>query len=390
MDYFNQEKVEKLYPEAIMIPAMKIWSLPKNKKDKLQECCESGEYFAELKKDGFFYQYNRTPNNNYLFSRNVSVNGFLSEKLSNVPHIKDAMSRLPGDTIVIGEVYYPGKISKDVTAIMGCLPEEAIRRQKVQGLIHYYIHDIIMYDGIDLKNTAALNRYKILEKVYQKYSLQDFSYIELATATYENIYEAIEEAFENGEEGMVLKRKNGLYAPDKRPAWATIKVKIEDTVDVVCMGFCDATMEYNGKELLNDDGTQKPLHEVNWPYWAVLEKTALGEVVHSLEGQCTAIKSVNFRTIPVTKPFYHGWKTAMRIGAYDTEGNLKEIGTISSGLTDELRADFAKNPSHYIGSTVEVQCMQKDIKEQTLRHGFFIRFRDDKNPESCTLKEVFK
>lgn len=388
--YFNKEQVENLYPEAIMLPAMKIWSLPKNKKDNLKEYCDSGEYFAEIKKDGYFYQFNRTPNYNYLFSRNKGVNGLLSEKIDNVPHIKEALSRLPANTIILGEIYYPGGTSKNVTTIMGCLPQTAIKRQEEQGLIHYYIHDIIMYDGIDLMNTGALNRFKILSKIYEIYDLLDFNYIELATAVYENIYEAIEDALKNGEEGMVLKRKDALYIPDKRPAWSSIKAKMEDTVDAVCMGFCDATMEYTGKELVEEDGSKKPLYEVLWPYWAILQKTEFGEVVYKKTNKCEVIRGINFRTIPVTKPFYYDWKTSMRIGAYQENGELKEIGTISSGLTDELRIGFRDNPENFIGKVVEVQCMSKDTQEQTLRHGFLLQFRDDKNVGDCRLKDIFK
>ena len=33
--------------------------------------------------------------------------------------------------------------------------------------------------------------------------------------------------------------------------------------------------------------------------------------------------------------------------------------------------------------------MQKDNVEKTLRHPFFKGFRDDKNAEDCTLKDIF-
>ena len=31
----------------------------------------------------------------------------------------------------------------------------------------------------------------------------------------------------------------------------------------------------------------------------------------------------------------------------------------------------------------------KDNKEQTLRHGFFIKLRDDKDSKDCKLKDIF-
>ena len=89
-----------MYPEAKMIEPMKIWKLPDNKEYMLSEICESGEYFAQEKIDGYWYQFERTDNHSYLFSRNISVTtGFLTEKGENVPHIIDALSILPPNTI---------------------------------------------------------------------------------------------------------------------------------------------------------------------------------------------------------------------------------------------------------------------------------------------------
>ena len=88
-----------------------------------------------------------------------------------------------------------------------------------------------------------------------------------------------------------------------------------------------------------------------------------------------------------------GWKRPGKIGkcrhiiigAYDDEGNLKEIGTVSSGLTDEMRAHL----DDYVGKVVALQCMSIDRKEKTLRHPIVKAWRDDKNAAECKLSEVF-
>lgn len=378
-NYFDITKVGALYPGAAMIPAMKIWTLPKNKKNMLEEICNNGEYFAQLKKDGCFYSLNIAENATYLFSRSEGVDGLLTNKSANVPHVCSAFQELPKNTVIIGEIYVPGGTSKAVTHMIGGLPATAIKNQEKEGLVHYYIHDILIYNGINLMNTDALVRYKILEKLCEKHDLLKFDYIELATNVYENINEVITEALNSGEEGMVLKRKDGKYFPDKRPAWNSIKVKQVDYADVIITGFCDATKEYSGKEI------------DTWQYWIIEQQNELGW--HFLEkcpvGQKSAIKGINYRTIAVTKPYYMGWKTAMKVSAYDTKGELVEIGTISSGLNDELRAGFAFEPDKYLGKVVAVQCMSLDRKEQTIRHGFLKEFRDDKNARDCTLETVF-
>lgn len=389
---FSKDLIDKFAPEADCIPAMKIWKIPENKENKFSEICNSGEYFAELKKDGYWYQYEKTTNYQYLFSRNISTTtGILTEKIANVPHIQKALSCLPSGTILIGEIYYPGKTSKDVTKIMGCLPEEAIKRQNNQGLIHYYLHDVIKYNNIDIQSEGAWNRYQVLKAIWDKFNLKQYDFLELAEVITDNIQEATAEALQNGEEGMVLKKKTYPYAPDKRPAWSTIKIKKMDYIDAICIGFCDATKEYTGKLDLHSNYQGKDAKE--WPYWCIFKEDLFSKQL-SFEskvpvGKTEVIKGINYKTLPVTKGYYYGWKTAIRIGALDKNGKIVEIGTVASGLTDELRADFAKNPETYLNKIVSLQCMEKDSKEHTLRHGFFKGFRDDKNFKDCTLDTIF-
>ncbi len=373
---FSRELIDTYAPGADCIMPMKVWKLPDGKENMFPEVCNSGNYFAQLKKDGYWYQFEKTANGTHLFSRTVSKKtGLLSDKIDSVPHINSALATLPEGTILIGEIYYPNGTSKNVTRIMGCLAPEAIKRQSTEGEIHYYIHDIIKYKGVDLCGIGAFHRYQVLQRVWEVHQLSNFSFLELAVAITDNIQEATAEALSNNEEGMVLKRKAAAYTPDKRPAWDTIKIKKMDFLDVVCMGFIDATINYTGKEL------------ENWPYWWDPDLNRRYEIGRYYKEYCT--EEVCMFYIPVTKGHYYGWKTAIRIGAYDSNGNLKEIGTIASGLTDELREDFAKNPEKYLGLVCSVQCMEKDSKEQTLRHAFFKGFRPDKEKKDCLLSEIF-
>lgn len=347
---FDKEKISEFFPgaEDLMIQPMLIWTLPSNKKDKLSEVCASGEYFAEQKVDGALYQFCRTDKGNYLFGRTVSVkNGLLTNKIDNVPHINSALSCLPCGTVIVGEIYVPGGTSKNVTSIMGCLPAEAIKRQDKQGKIKYYLHDMIFYDGEDMQSWGAEVRYQKLVEVWNEFHLEQFDFLRLAESFDTGIEERLSQILAAGGEGIVLKKKDAPYSEGKRPAWATIKCKQMDTIDLVCTRAIEATKEYTGKELKT------------WPYWK--------------DG------------IAVTKPYFYDWKTAIGIGAYDDEGNLKEIGTVSSGLTDEMRAHL----DDYIGKVVALQCMSIDRKEKTLRHPIVKAWRDDKNAMECKLSEVF-
>jgi ATP-dependent DNA ligase len=375
---FDKEKISEFFPgaEDFMIQPMLIWTLPANKKDKLSEICVSGEYFAEEKKDGALYQFCRTDKGNYLFGRTVSVkNGLLTNKIDNVPHINSALSCLPCGTVIVGEIYVPGGTSKNVTSIMGCLPAEAIKRQDKQGKIKYYLHDMIFYNGEDMQSWGAEARYQKLVEAWNKFHLEQFDFLRLAESFDTGIEERLSQILAAGGEGIVLKKKDAPYSEGKRPAWATIKCKQMDTIDLVCTRAIEATKEYTGKEL------------ETWPYWQERsERDQNGEYTWlSSEGQYYEDYLHNPHIYrPVTKPYFYGWKTAIGIGAYDDEGNLKEIGTVSSGLTDEMRAHL----DDYVGKVVALQCMSIDRKEKTLRHPIVKAWRDDKNAAECKLSEV--
>lgn len=370
---YLQEKVNEYYLGASIYEAMEVWSLPKNKKHMLEEVCGNGKYFAQIKKDGNWYQYSKsTTGVAYLFSRGESTKtGLPVECMDKVPHIRKAFECLPNDTVLVGEIYYPGQTTNEVRSIMACISKKAVDRQKEKGNIHFYLHDIIRFDGVDITDMKAYDRYQKLVEVVNQYNLLS-NEIELAEIIEENIYDACCAALSNGEEGAVLKLRTAPYYEGKKPAWSMIKVKERDTADVVCMGFNDATINYNGKEI------------ETWQYWVNPdsgEKYPIGAYYDKFitEEECMFYA-------PVTKPHYHGWKTAIRLGVYKNE-ELIEIGTVSSGLSDDLCIQITNTPEDYIGKVVECECMQKT--GGTLRHPRFIRFRDDKNARSCTFESIF-
>ncbi len=372
---FDKNKIKELYPEAeeLMYEAGLIWKLPAGKEYMLSEICESGDYFLEEKIDGALYQTIKTENHCYLFGRTISkTTGLLTEKGENVPHITEAFDNLPPNTVLIGEIYVSGGTSKDVTHIMGCLPREAIKRQEKEGLINYYVHDIIFYDGVDLMNTGAEIRYNILKAIWKKHNLEQYNFLRLAVKVDNNLEEEISRILNSGGEGAVLKKKTSLYVPGKRPAWETIKVKQMDSVDLVCMGFCSPTKEYTGKEL------------ETWEYWEKKE-SSIPSYTQKVEGKMYS----NEDYIPVTKPYFYGWPSAIEIGAYDEQGNLKLLGTVSSGLTDEDKQGMAQRPKDYLNKVVSLDCMSIDKKEQTLRHPVLKAWRHDKNANECLISEIF-
>ena len=366
---FNKEKIQELYPEAKMYEAQLI---NKGTETLLKTACESGNYFGQLKKDGYWYQFEKHEHNSYLFSRSAStVTKLQAEKSANVPHIMEALDNLPKETILIGEVYYPGGTSKNVTTIMGCLAPKAIERQNGSyGKIHYYIHDILMYKGVDFVEQKATNwqRYQILQKIFYLHELNKYDFLELAESWEDDLYSRVGDSLAAGEEGMVIKAKDGIYEPGKRPI-SNLKAKQVDFADAIIIGFESPTIFYYGQEI------------ENWQYWIALNeddieyKLPIG-CYYNQEGDAT---DGYFKA--VTKPYYMGWSNArIKIGAYDENGSIKEIGTIHSGISDEMKKDMTENPQNYLNKVVKIQCMSLDKKERTIRHGFYKGIHPEKNP----------
>lgn len=375
---FDKNKIQELYPEAKMYEAQLI---NKGSDILLKNACESGNYFGQLKKDGYWYQFEKHQNYSYLFSRSAStVTKLQTEKSANVPHIIEAFQALPIDTILIGEIYYPNGTSKNVTSIMGCLAPKAIERQNGSyGKIHYYIHDILMYNGIDFVTTKTSNwdRYCILQKIWEKHNLNQYDFLELAESWEDDLYARVGDSLAAGEEGMVIKAKDGIYEPGKRPT-TNLKAKQVDFADAIIIGFEKPTEEYYGKEI------------ENWQYW---EHFGYDDIEYNgfAKGFYYSVYLEDKTHIrPVTKPHFMDWHNArIRIGAYDDNGNIVEIGVIHSGISDEMKEDMTENPDNYLNKVVKIQCMSLDKKEKTIRHGHYKGKHPDKNPTDCTVKDIF-
>ena len=383
-----------LYEGSHQIPAMRYHN--KLSDVKVDAAMTNGEWCLQEKKDGCFYQLEKIDNDHiYLFSRTKSKKtGELAEKGANVPHIIEwAREYLPDDTVLLGEIYIPGGHSNDVTSIMGCLPKNAIMRQEASDWVHYYVFDCIYYNGNNLCDNTLETRvgHYLEDMLYDCFELGNYiggynpacKYVEMAT-TYtlgENInigigcnsfQEKLNEIFVAGGEGAVFKRLDSIYEPDKRPMTCFKMKEHVDSVDLICMELLDPVRKYTGKEL------------DTWPYWY---STKYNECLYAAAGARKNCAESEFYE-PITKPFFFGWKNAMRLGAYK-DGKLIEVGRVASGLTDEIREDMAIHPENYLNKVVQISCMSLNKKDHTVRHPVFECMRPDKDINDCLLNEIF-
>lgn len=383
MSKYQLDLVQQYYPGAIMFEPMKYWQLSDSQKKKynIADIVNNGEYFGQKKLDGNWYAFVKgIGGEKYLFSRNESVKTkLLTEKIENVPHIAKALDCLPNGTVLIGEIYVPGGDSNATRRIMGCLPQKALERQQEEGWVHYYIFDCVAFDGETFFNEGSWDRWIKTKDIYNLYNLSEYDFLELAETIETDLYSKAMEYLSKDEEGMVVKKKTAPYTPGKKPAWSSIKIKKEDSADVVCMGYLPPSKEYEGKEI------------DTWSYWLIQEKVDnewkdKGFTHKKFEKD---EETENKRTIPITKYYYHNMAGSMIVGAFDDKGNLKEIGTVSSGLTDELRSALVNETEKFINKVVKVDMMEKYYDTQTIRQPIFKGFHADKNPYECLLEDIF-
>ena len=313
-------------------------------KIKLDAMLDSMDYWAEEKIDGC----------NYTLFAYRFFSQEKNEKTDNFPHLRDFFKSLNMPNLVIaGEINYPGKTSQYCVSVTGASPETALAFQTKNGYIHYTMYDIMrLPNGVWINNYTLENRRKFLEFFYDNYvkGTPYEPFIHLTRVSIDDKRRFLDDIFEAGGEGTVIKRRQGVYKFGKKSMWEWMKIKQHDSTDLVIMGFKPPKKEYKGK------ATE------SWPYWVDDDNSGI--------------------QIPVTKAYYNGWVGSVIFGAYDKQGNLKEVCS-ASGLSEELAADMAMNQNNYLGKVARVDYMEL-TNAGFPRHPAFTNLHEDKKPTDCT------
>lgn len=376
----------------------KYWSFPKSyKKDSKAETKQmifSNDYLGARKIDGAYYRFVKDMEGNMtLQGRNKSVKGTYLNKIGHVPHLQEFFNILPKGTCLLGEIYFPNKEgSHNVTTIMGCLEDKAIKRQMQNDKLHYYIFDIWAYAGFSLMNTPFEERIKYIDKIKQyiydidNFSIQDqmkmyphgrditvkkmFPEVDFAEYyTGEALWNELHSILEKNGEGIVITKKDSIPEPGKRRAYKTLKIKkeIAQTIDCFFTGVAaKPTREYGGKEI------------ETWKYW---ENPSTKE---KFEGEYYTNYYNGELIEPVTKPYFNGWAGSLEIGVVSLKTKkIIPIGWLS-GLTDEIKANW----KDYKHKPIEVTAMEF-TEDKALRHGKLVKFRPDLNLMDCTYEKIW-
>lgn len=345
--------------------------------DILKEALADPNYGISLKRDGASYVWAKDADGSvHLYGDRISKKtGEVIDKIDNVPHMKAyAEKHFPKETALIVEIcahydYSRGvpvdkTKSQYVNGIMLCTGKKAAQRQEDLAPVEAYMFDVLFWDGMDIASMDFADRDTHAKSIYEGLQAEELANWFTRAVTYtEDKDELIADWIANGEEGGVLKMMHStgrlsakhhvrqIGETAARPMHVTYKIKQVDTVDVVITSVQMPSKAYQGKD------------PDNYPY-------------RDEEGN------------PVNRLWALGYANGFAIGICDKDGRLYTIGTVASGLDDELREDAAKNPGKYQGKVIEVECMSIDKQARTLRHPRLMRFRPDKSLEQCT-DEVF-
>lgn len=367
--------------DFVNLPAEKYWSFSKtykgNKKEEIKYMITSGNYIGSIKKDGHYARFIKDEDGNMILQgRTQSVSGEYLNKIDWVPQCHSFFESLPNGTCLLGELYFPNqKGSRKVTTILGCLKDKALARQEQGEKLCYYVFDVWAYNGKSLLNTSIETRIN----TYLDYEILDLFKVEnyIVKAEYyngEELWEKLGDALSNGEEGIVITRKDSHAEPGKRTARKTLKIKqeINDTIDAFIDGnYKPATRDYKGKTPLDQ-----------YSYW---ENIRTGEI----SGKCKFLEYTNGEPWePVSRLYALGYAGSISFSVMK-DGKPVHIGYIS-GITDEMRKGIVENPEKYIHKVFELSAMEiEHIGESySLRHGKIEKERLDKNYLDCDFSQI--
>ena len=283
-------------------------------------------WIAEEKKDGFSY----LGIDGNMVSKSLSTakgnEGQMVIKSGHVPHISRWLKYIYEEygAQVHGELYKPGGTSDSVTAIMGCTEDRALLRQADDSnKLHFMVHDIMMYNNKSVTNEPWYIRRALLEKVMRNVTSP---FVEVSTVYVTDAQATFRSIVQSGGEGLIFKKTDGLYVPGKKPANNWVKCKREVTLDAIIIGIN-----------MGGSGKNKDLFK------------------------------------------------SLDVGLWDEDTkSIKSIGSIHSGISDQLRKDIYNDVESFKNRVIEVSAMEFNGKSWTMRHGRLLRFRDDKSIEQCT------
>lgn len=187
-----------------------------------------------------------------------------------------------------------------------------------EDAITFFVFDCMMLND-SVVDVPEVYRYEKAGKIVGMINLDNVKLMPRWNHYNDSLYE---ECVNHGMEGIMVKNPLAKYVPNKRPKDTWVKLKANDTADVVVVGYKPGEGKY--KDLIG---------------------------------------SIEF-------------------GQFK-DGVLVRKG-FCSGMDDDTRIEISRNKGKFINQVMEIRYFGKVGPEKNFRHPNFLRWRDDKSAEDCT------
>lgn len=374
-----------------MLEPMKYYDNPEPKtatlRQKRQDILDNknNAYIATVKHDGdwgMFIHYSK--GHNLIRSRSISkVTGVYGDYTAKLPTAIEVMDKWPDNTVILAEICVDGEgvNANTIGTILRCLPEKAVERQKTTR-VKFWGFDLLMINGFDFTDKPYVERIYTLEALLNNEHGESKQCLGAphfrCTTVFADGYdfaETADEIIQAGGEGLVIQRKDNGYWPGTRTAWKTLKLKQRlPEMELLVIDALEPTQEYTGKEI------------ETWPFWLAYPSDGDYPTMHIFDsGREEALAYENdfntngmkrygytVKVKPVTKPYFFGWKSAIRVLYNNVEVD------VASGLTDEDREWLATKEARDMIQSKALYAVVRGMSTNdkgAIRHPVFVRFR---------------
>lgn len=289
-------------------------------------------YIYEPKLDGYRILFYYTAGKVKIYSRNGHDVTHKFPELIDVSFIKAKSCILDGEVVVYGKDGFSN--FQKLQGRTQLEDKNLIKKESQKNPVSYVVFDILMLDGKSILDYPIERRKELLKKSLK---IKKGSLVKVIKdyKTPKRLWPLVEK---KEMEGVVAKKKESLYFPDKRDrTW--IKIKLEDAADCVIIGFVQGKRKISAL-LLGMYNSSKKIQYVG--------KVGTG---------------FNAKNI---KELLSKFKPLMRIKPVLNDTGEKDVNWLRPKLVGEIK---------YLEWT----------KDKKLRHPAFLRLRDDKDATDCKI-----
>ncbi|TDP00273.1 DNA ligase D [Flavobacterium sp. 245] len=200
------------------------------------EAFDDSEWVFEKKYDGYRAIAVINPNKVELFSRNE-----ISFDIQFKP-IADELKKIDHIAVLDGEIVVEDEKGKANFQLLQNYLKTGL------GKLKYFVFDLLNLDGNEITELSLLERKELLKILFNKYAFTNVFYSE---HTFEKGIKQFEIAEKNKEEGIIAKKTNSTYLPNKRSSdWLKIKTSNQEEAIIIGITKPKNSRQYFGAILL--------------------------------------------------------------------------------------------------------------------------------------------